>query len=193
MAQSINLVPQSEKREQAKKRVIRASTVFTIFLLLCVLGAGGYLYYQQVQLETQLTEHKSNIAGLRADINELADIEIVARNLDKKYKAVSSILTSRSYYSKLFAELEKRVPPYVQILDFSMSKTSEVSISGSGDNYIAISSFLANLGRPSKEVATEGMEGLFTDVTLNSVQLENRNNNVKYFITSKYTQGDLRK
>src|SRR3989344_3458553 len=101
MGQSINLIPQEEKQEQTKTQLVKLSTVFTIILFVIVAGISGYLFYQTYSLKTQIQLHEANITDLRAQIQNQSQIEIIARNLESKYKALNSILTDRLYYSLL--------------------------------------------------------------------------------------------
>lgn len=192
MAQSINLIPQEELREQVQVQVVKASTIVMIVLLVVVAGISGYLFYTTTKLEEEIAAHEQASEGLRTQIQSLADIEIVTRNLDKKYRALSSIFSEKVYYSILADELRKRAPGYVTIADFSM-RGAELSLSGEGSNYIAISEFLSNLTEPTEAIVTPGLEELFFNVTLNSVTLDSRSSNVKYFITAEFDLGMLAK
>ena len=192
MAQSINLIPQEEKKEQAKVKIVKASTVFSIIILVVVGFISAYLFYRTSVLEKEIAAYDANIESTRADIRSMADIEIVARNLDKKYSAITQLFGGRVDYSMLAEELRRRTPDSVSIQDFTLSKNT-VSISGVGSSYISISKLLSNLTEPYPEITVSGLEGLFTNVSLNSVGLDSREGNVKFSITITYNSELLKR
>ena len=56
MQESINLIPQEERVEQTKTKVVKLSTILSVIFLLFIGGVGGYLYYkvQTVKNDTEL-------------------------------------------------------------------------------------------------------------------------------------------
>ena len=192
MAQSINLVPREVKTEQVKVQVVRASTVITILLLLIVGGIAGYYNYTNIATKSSIEENEAEIVRLRKDIEDMADIEVVARNLDKKYSSIKEILGARSYYSLLMEETKRRIPEDVILVEFVLNKTGTISFDGSGQTYLSISQFFRNLSTP-EEGTDPKFETLFSDVTLNSVNFDNRDNTAKYSITTKFSGEALKK
>ena len=85
MPADINLIPQAEIKEQQKFKAVKGSTVFSVVFLLIVLVVGGYFYYITNNVKSQISSVESSIEVLRADITDLSEVEISARNLDKKY------------------------------------------------------------------------------------------------------------
>jgi len=193
MAQSINLIPQEERTAQVKVQFVRLSTVIAILLLVVVGSISGYFYYKVNGLRADVKTSLDNITKLRSDIQSLADIEVIARNLDKRYTALRSILDERPYYSVLLSELQKRVPSSVNVDDLNLRQSGTMGLAGLGDNYISISEFLSNLTDPSESLATEGLDELFTKVSLKSVNLDNKTSGANYAITVDFDQGVLAK
>lgn len=189
MGQSINLVPREIKTEQVKVRVVKASSVVTVLMLIIVGGISGYFYYNNLMAKSKIKENEAQIASLRKDIQEMEDIEVVARNLDKKYSSIKDVLDNRLYYSMLMEEVKSRIPEGVILTEFILNRDGTISLDGYGQTYLSISEFFGNLGVPSSE---EGVEPLFGDVTLNSVSFDNRDGTAKYSITTKFN-GELLK
>lgn len=192
MAQSINLIPKQEQTEQIKTKLVRSSTIVTILLLIVVVLISAYFFYRKTTLTAQIHAHERSIEDNRTKIQSLSEIEIVSRNLDKRYQAVQQALGSRIYYSRLMTELYRRVPEAISITEFNMSGTNAINISGVGQNYIAISEFIGNLVKPTLDVAGEGLEAVFTDVALHSVNLDSRSSGASYFIVVTYDPEVLR-
>ncbi len=114
-AGSINLIPQEERAEQKRTKAIKASTVFAIVLFVVVGCASAYVRYSVYKLQNQVEMHEENISQLRAEIQNMAEIEVVARNLDKKYAALQEAFDARIYYSTLLTELRNRLSSGVQV------------------------------------------------------------------------------
>lgn len=193
MSQSINLVPQTEQVEQQQVKLVKLSTVVSILVLLAV-GGVTYFYYNKTQnLKSDIAAKDQSIEASRAQIKNMSAIEITARNLATRSAALNEVFANRPYYSLLLQEFKKRLPPSIFISNFTLSGENKFTISGDADNYIAIASFIRDLTNPKFEGAERGLETLFTDVTLNSVNLETRNNRASYFINVTYDMSKLTK
>ncbi len=185
MSQSINLIPQEEKKEQRKERIVKMSSVFSILLLLIVAGVSGYYWYRKSQINQAIAAQDVNIEKSRNDITSLSDIEVVARELDGKYVVLGSFFDARYRYSILLEELQKRVPSDTVAIDnFTLvgDARSAISLSGTGLDYISIARFIDTLSEQNYPGVRPGYEKLFTNVTLNSVNLDNQDLSVTYFL-----------
>ena len=179
--ETINLIPQEERVQQAKTKVVKASTVLSVIVLVIVAAVGGYFYYKTYTIKTQVKELDTKITNLRLDINNLSKIEIDARNLYKKSTVLGSIFDSRAYYSVMLEELETSVPSGVTIKSYGLTKESAVSIAGLAQTYNQVQEFSNKLlERP-----------LFTEVTLNSVGLESNKERINFFILVAYNEDIL--
>ncbi|RJR27393.1 hypothetical protein C4561_02475 [candidate division WWE3 bacterium] len=181
--QSINLIPQQEVQEQTKTKVVKLSTVVSILILIIVGGIGGYFFYQTTTLSGSIDDLDSEVEKLRAEINSLAPVEISARNLDSKYKVLNEIFASRGNYSMLAEELRARTPEGILIDSFTLQKGTKISLSGVANNYILISNFMNNLLSPEFQGGNPQLRGMFTSVSLNSVNLEKSKGLVRFAIT----------
>ncbi len=185
MSQSINLIPQEEKKEQRKERIVKMSSVFSILLLLIVAGVSGYYWYRKSQINQAIAAQDVNIEKSRNDITSLSDIEVVARELDAKYVVLGGFFDARYRYSILLDELQKRIPSDTVAVDnFTLvgDARSAISLSGTGLDYISIARFIDTLSDQNYPGVRPGYEKLFTNVTLNSVNLDNQDLSVTYFI-----------
>jgi Tfp pilus assembly protein PilN len=183
----INLVPQQVKVEQKKQSVIRKTTVLSILMALAVVAVSGYYFVRASTLESEIEEANAEVEGLRSQITDLSQIEVGARNLDLKYKALQEIFDNRVYYSLLLDEFENRVPENVDVDSFSLGQESTINISGKGDNYLAIAEFVNNLSDAEFDGGNDGLEALFTEVTLNSVSLDAQTEvEASFFIVINY-------
>ncbi|OGC78129.1 hypothetical protein A2619_05255 [candidate division WWE3 bacterium RIFOXYD1_FULL_39_9] len=180
--QSINLIPEQEVQEQTKTKVVKLSTILTLVILVVVGALSGYFFYQTNRLKGELTSVNSQIDKLRSEISALAPVEISARNLDSKYRVLGEIFSSRGNYSLLADELRVRTPEGITIDSFTIQKGTKISISGDADNYILISSFMNNLLNNEYKDGNPTLRGLFTSVSLNSVNLEKSKNMVRFAI-----------
>jgi type IV pilus assembly protein PilN len=184
MAQSINLIPQSEVQEQVKAKALKASTVFTLLLLVIAGGISAYLYLTNKDLKDQVAILDTEIEGLRSKITDMTAIEVSARNLDKKYSVLKSLFGSRYYYSDLLTEIENHRPPGITFGSFNMREPGEVSVTGTGSTYIDISDFTNNLLADSD---------LFVSVSLNSVSLQSKDNSVNFAIVVSFNESALQR
>ncbi len=192
MADNINLVPQEEQKQQEKVQTVKKSTYLAIALFVLVAGVTGFFYYQNLQTNQNIAKHNASIELLRGQIEKQAEIEILARNLGTKYNTLQGILNSRNYFSLFMQEIKARVPDSVQIDTFSIGKQNTVNISGTGTDYISIARFIRNVSNDSFTGAAEGFENLFTDVTLNSVNLDAQTSEARFFIVVTYDEGLLK-
>lgn len=189
MAQSINLIPQEEKVQQRKVKIVKASSVVSVLILLIVTGVAGYFWYRINGIKEAIAAQELEIQKSRTDIGALSEIEVKARNLDGKFKILSEFFAAERNYSILLKELNKRVPQgSVTVTSFTLTgnNKSQISLSGEGIDYISIARFIDTLSDDDFEDAGEGLEHLFTNVTLNSVNLDNQDLSVGYFILLDY-------
>jgi Tfp pilus assembly protein PilN len=191
--QSINLIPQQEVVEQSKDRAVKVSTWFSIFILLLVGGIAGYYVYRTQEIKQQLSVVNTEIDGLRQQISTLADVEVSARNLDKKYSTLKEIFASRILYSMLSKEIQARTPQGVVIESITLQKGTQINISGSADNYISIANFTNNLVDSEFSGGEPTLKTLFSTVTLNSVSLEKSRNVVTFSINVSINSNLLQK
>ena len=193
MAQSINLIPQEEVQEQIKVRLVKFSTIISILIFLVVGGIAGYYFYLTHNLKTQITALDTEIDGYRKDITALSDIEVIARNLDKKYSALKALFAKRIYYSMLVQELYSRKPASVKFDTLTTREDTKLNISGDADSYIAVSDFTNNLLNEDFVGGDEALKKLFTSVTLNSVSLDSKDNRVSFSVVLQFNKELLKR
>ncbi len=189
----INLIPQVEKQEQAKERAVKNSTIISLLLFLVVAGASGYVFFTIFSLKSAIQDRDNKIAVLRSDIEGMSTIEISARNLGQKSDTVASILKTRPNYSLLLTEFKKRIPSTILVDSFTLGRDSTASVSGTGSDYISIARFIRDLPDPAFPSAGQGLGSLFTDVSLNSVNLDAQDGNAAFFIVITFDENSLRK
>ena len=178
----INLIPQEEKTEQAKVKAVKSSTYVSIIIFLIVGAIGGYMFYQTNSISNRIKETENNIQSLRSDVVALAKIEISARNLGLRYSTLRDIMKTRTHHSLLMQEFDTRVPDTIDITTFGIGKENTINISGTGADYISIARFINNLLNEEFLGGNENLRKVFTDVSLNSVNLDSQTNNAKFFI-----------
>ncbi|HLB51961.1 hypothetical protein A3F07_03255 [candidate division WWE3 bacterium RIFCSPHIGHO2_12_FULL_38_15] len=186
MAQSINLIPHEEKQEQEKEKLVKVSTILSVLLLLVAGAVAAYFFNSKSEVQKSIATKEAEIEDSRAQIKRMSDIEIVARNLFAKYKALNTIFDTKFNYSLLLEELRTRTPSTIKIDDLTITATSSITISGSGDNYLAVAQFINDLTDENFEGGHEGLENLFSDVVLNSVNLESKTNRASYFMNVSF-------
>lgn len=191
MAQSINLIPQEEKVEQQKSKVVRLSTLVSILILVLVGIVAGYYYYATTTQKNNLKALDRDIAGLRSEIENLSEIEIVARNLSTKYNTLKGIFEDRFYYSLLLEELDRRVPSSIDVDALTIGRDNSFTVTGAGSDYLAISDFVKSLEEQSIDPAF--VNDIFTGITLNSVNLDKSSGDARYFILVDYDGSKLTK
>lgn len=179
--QSINLIPKGERIEQREIKLVKISTVVAIIIFLMVNIVSGYYYYTTSNLKKEISKTDMEIQNLRGEVGKLSDIEISSRNLYKKTFALKEILNERKYYSALLENLQSTIPENVLIDDFSMGNEDTLDITGVGSDYPSIQVFTNNV------LANK----LFTEVSLNSVTLNSKENNISFFIVITYDVSKL--
>ena len=182
MAFDIDLIPQEEREVQSEKKLVKLGTVVSLALFFVVAIASGILFYFSNSLKNQALELDAGINKQRSGIKKLADIEISARNLDARTSTLKSIYAQSRYYSRLLDELEKRLPAEVVIESLGIGNGNSVSISGTGADYISLAKFISTVSNQKFEGAGAGLSSLFTNVTLNSVSLDQQTAKAKYFM-----------
>jgi len=191
MGQSINLIPHEEKQEQAKEKLVKVSTVFSLLMLLIVGGIAVYYFNTKSELNKNISSQEASIEDSRMQVKSMSEIEIVARNLFAKYKALNTIFAAKYNYSLLLEELRARTPSTIVIDNMAISGANTLTISGSGENYLAVAQFINDLTNVNFKNGHKGLEQLFTDVILNSVNLENKTNRASYFINVSFNLDSL--
>ncbi len=192
MISSINLIPQEEVTVQQKTEAVKTSTYITLGILVLAVLASVYFYLALSNIKKQIVQIDSDINSLRGQITKLSQVEVSARNLDKKFNVLQGMFKDRSRYSLLLEEFKSRNPEEL-IVDSMDVKTGQATLSGSADNYIAIASFINNLMNKNFEGGNPLLKDIFTSVTLNSVSLEKSTNKVKFFIVVNFNESELKK
>ena len=84
--QNLDLIPQEEKSLRTKERAGRASFKITtvLFILTLIFSLGVYLYV--ASLDSSISQTQASVDDKKRKINDKAELEILARNLDSKYK-----------------------------------------------------------------------------------------------------------
>jgi len=192
MAQSINLIPKQEVEKQAETKALNLSTIISFVLLGFVSIVSIYFLITTLNIKNQIKNLDTQIASLRTNIRSLSGIEIIARNLDKKHKVLSAIFKDRVYNSRLLQEISDRKPSGVTIVDLNLREANKLNISGKADTYILVAEFTNALLDKSFSNGDPKLKDLFNEVTLNSVNLENRGGGVNFSITVDFNSGKLK-
>lgn len=190
MLSDVNLIPQEEVVEQKKTAAVKSSSVISILFLILALGIGVYFYVTTSKINADIKRTDGEIENFRSKIKSMSDVEVAARNLDKKYNSLKLLFDSRSRYSLLLKEVQSRKPDDVLIQNLD-TKVGEISISGTSGNYVSVKNFMDNLLNKEFEGGDSRLKDLFVEVALNSVNLDKSSNTVKFFIVVSYQDGRL--
>ena len=180
MANTINLIPQEERIEQQKTKVVKLSTILALVLLVIVGSIGGYFFYRTFAIKQEMNMLEASINGYRSQISELTEIEINARSLYTKSTTLQSIFDTSPTYSILLDSLDRATPSEITVDSFGLSEENTITVSGRASTYNAVQDF-------SNRLLSQDM---FTRVELNSVGLESRTEQVSFFIIVSFN-GDL--
>jgi Tfp pilus assembly protein PilN len=186
----INLVPDYEKFEQKQGKLVKSSTYFTLLMLIVVSGVAGYFYYQAFNLQSAISVEDVAIEDLRNDISDLSEVEVNARNLEKKLNAITTVLDSRIAHSEVIKEVYGRKPQNVVIESFTVTEDSRISITGEAFSYDDVSDFVATLN----EVRNENLvtiPNLFIDIQLPTVSKSSQSGSINYLIQASFDPGAL--
>lgn len=192
MVGDINLIPQEEVTVQQKTAAVKTSTYVTLGILIVSILVSLYFFLISNNIKNQIVQIDADINSLRGQITKLSQVEISARNLDKKFSILQTLFKERSKYSLLLEELKSRNPDELVVESMDV-KIGQATLSGVADNYIAIASFINNLMNKNFEGGNALLKDLFTSVTLNSVSLEKSTNQVKFFIVVNFDEAKLKK
>jgi len=190
MAQSINLIPQKEVAIQRERKALNVSTTVSIVMLLITLVIFGVLVYLRNNINKGISAADSRIDLSRKDIKAMTEMEILARNLNKKYKELKKHFADRVYHSVLLEDLVLRTPETVFLTSLTVRESVRLSISGKADNYLSVADFTNRLIDQEFE---GGMKSLITAVTLKSVRLENQTGIVEFTAEADFDPEILKK
>ncbi len=171
MSQSVNLIPDQEVQEQAQKKVVKLSSLFSILVLVVTSGVSAYFIYQTTDISKQIKSEDDKIASLRSQIQSMSSMEITARNLGKKYNSIKQLIQNRPYYSLLMEEFRTRKPSEIYIRNFTVLKENKIAITGQAQTYITITTFGNNLLAKEVPNGNPKLTGLFKSIILNQVDL----------------------
>jgi len=190
MLSDINLIPQTEVVEQRKSKAVTSSSVISVVILLIALGISAYFFINLSRINSNIKKTDIEIESLRGKIKSMSEVEVAARNLDKKYSALRTLFSGRSKYSLLLKELEARKPGDVTIQNSDV-RLGQISLSGTSGSYISVKSFMDNILNKEFNGGNPDLKDLFITLSLNSVNLDKSTNNVKFFIVITYQDGRL--
>ena len=163
----VNFIPdevvQTRKREYRKKSGNKGALGLLILVGVISGGIYGYNFYlnQQIQkANTEISQHEASISALK-------DFAEKGYRVGVRLSESKNVLDSRLYFSKLAAELSKRVPSSVIITEVDMNETGTITVKGTATpNYTPVADFKDALLSDTKEQGT-----IFKDVQIKSANI----------------------
>jgi len=160
----VNFIPdevvKNRKREYRKKSGNKGALGLLVLVGIISGGIFGYNFYinQQIQkANNEISQHEASISALK-------DFAEKGYKVGVRLTETKSVLDSRLYFSKLAAELSKRVPSSVTITDVVMNETGTITIKGMANpNYTPVADFKDALLADSTEKGA-----IFKDVQIKS-------------------------
>jgi len=186
MPEDISLLPkevtQKKEQEQRGQQLRRgALLLLAVSLFLCV----GVFTYSLV-LRSEAVSLKQSVVDEEAKLNSLSEMEITARDLEKRAQALKGILDDKIRFSGLLTSLARAVPTDVSITEMTVPSEEALSISGTSRSYSSLASFLLNLkGSSPPQVEFEA-------VKLRSVSLDQQTGEARFDLNLRIVSGGLR-
>lgn len=186
MPEDISLLPkevEQKKEQKQRSRQLRrgALLLLAVSLLLCV---GVFIY--SLVLRSEASNLKQSVADEEAKLNSLSEMEITARDLEKRAQALKGILGDKIRFSGLLTSLARAVPTDVSITEMTVPSEETLSISGTSRSYSSLASFLLNLkGSSPPQVEFETVE-------LRSVSLDQQTGEARFDLSLGIVSGGLR-
>lgn len=190
MAQSINLIPQQEVREQQKVKIVKVSTILTVLVLVIVAGISIFYFKKTTDLNNELSQVNADIEQLRGNIRSMEPIEVKARNLYKKYSVLDKLFKERVAFSLLLEELRVREPDGLVVASLDIRGTEAV-LSGNGQNYNVISDFIRALVDQDFPSGNPDLKDLFSNVQLSTVSYDNSKATVNFSLNVTFREDKL--
>ena len=201
---AINLLPEKVRRGKREESVKRASTWGAVALLIGVVAVlAGVLVFKMI-LSREVGRLESQIEDSKKRIGAQEELEIKARSLEGKVKALESILGEKEHYSVFLEGLSAVLPSGIALTDLRVDSPVLAGISGTAVSYIDLARFLEAVGSTprSRPVGTQGPAGqiglaaesggLFSKVRLRSVNLDTQTGQVKFDLDLVVRKGALR-
>ena len=187
MPEDISLLPKEverKKEQEARDRLLRRGGL--AFLAVSLLLALGVFVYS-LTLNSRLSNLEQDIAGEMSKISSLSEIELDAKDLERRVEGLAKILEEKLYFSDLLSALAEAVPGDVAIAEVTAPSEEAVSISGTSRSYVSLKQFLLNL----KETDSASVD--FKAVGLRSVSLDQQTGGYNFELTLVVEEGGLRK
>ena len=186
MPEDISLLPkevvQKKEQEQRGQQLRKGALLFVVvYFLLC---AGVFVY--SFILRSEASSLKQSIVDEEAKLDSLSEMEITARDLEKRVRALGGILDDKLRFSGLLTSLSRSVPTDVSITEMTVRSEETLSISGTSRSYSSLASFLLNL----KESRPPQVE--FEAVELQSVSLDQQTGEARFDLNLKIVKGGLK-
>lgn len=186
MPEGISLLPREvEQKKEQELRGQRLRKGALIFLGASLLICAGVFIYSLV-LRSKASNLKQSIVAEEAILTSLSEMEITARDLEKRVQALQNILDDKIRFSGLLTSLARAVPADVFIVEMTIPSEERLSVSGSSRSYSSLANFLLNLkDSRSPQVAFEAVE-------LRSVSLDQQTGEARFDLNLSIVSGGLR-
>ena len=152
MEKEINLLRAKEKisaREVRLKRLFQVGSSLLLIFYILVLGSV-FSYWLIQERETRLVADKIKLA--KGEINSLKKIESLQIALKERLKVLTTAFKETEVdYEDILTFLEQQLPSGVNFESWDITKSGEITITGSAENSLSLGEFLANLSEPEKE------------------------------------------
>ncbi len=142
---SINLAPGTQYIITARKRRLRLYAITIAIIAIFLLGWFGLYMYVQI-LNSSSNKVKADIASVNQQIEALREDATRVAFFEKRLTDVSQILSNHVGWEKVFADVERLLPPDTVLTSFeATSGDSTITVQGITQNVDQVALALASL------------------------------------------------
>ncbi len=150
------ITPKAIATEETEKSVSKFMIAVVIVLLVATGLFYGYDVWQKSQLKTNQTKYTDLLAQM--SVKDLADVDVVAQQIQTGLTAIQAVLGNQYSYSKLLTALQKATPKNVKLNNFNVDEKNNVKMDGVTSDFSSVGIAMASYGD----------SGYFSDVKMTS-------------------------
>lgn len=159
----INLLPEEERKEVAQAKLKRKIAIYSFAALVITIVISFMIFGYWLTLKRTDDRLSLQISNLTSQIQQLSNVENLARTLKTKLAAISGISQKSQNFENLLSDVAQITPPGVTLSDLTVSDQNLITLAGTANSAPEFSGFVTTILKPGVTAAD------FSNVTVESL------------------------
>jgi len=191
MAVNVNLLPDLEKEEGKKKKLLKIVNFVTVGFIILTILLFGATFAINGMTEKEFLTVQGSITQQQALIKQHEAVEIKLTEVKSRASIVDNLLTSRHSYYNFMTNIERITPKKVTFESISIDESGGVMMNGQCADYDELLGYVKALSGDWDQMNSEnqGETPIFENVQLISASRDTTTGDVRFSISCTTREG----